>query len=99
MSKSVDLRLRSYLDINCAHCHQENRHCDYRPLRLAFSETSDPVNMGLCVEPDEIINTTLINIITPANKDRSMMHFRMMSPLSILYLPTCVGYGTGIIYL
>jgi len=35
--------------------------------------------MGLCVEPDEIINTTLINIITPANKDRSMMHFRMMS--------------------
>lgn len=78
-SKSIDLRLRSYLDINCAHCHQEGKHCDYRPMRLAFSETSDPVNMGLCVEPDEVINTTLINIITPANKDRSVMHYRLMS--------------------
>lgn len=78
-SKSVDLRLRSYLDINCAHCHQEGKHCDYRPMRLAFSETVNPVNMGLCVEPEEFINTALINIITPANKDRSMMHFRMLS--------------------
>jgi uncharacterized repeat protein (TIGR03806 family) len=78
-SKSIDMRLRSYLDVNCAHCHQEGKHCDYRPLRLAFSETSDPANMGLCVEPDEVINTTLINIITPANKDRSVMHYRLMS--------------------
>ncbi len=79
VSKSIDLRLRSYLDINCAHCHNEGSHCDYRPIRLAFSETSDPINMGLCVEPDEIINSTLINIITPANKDRSVMHYRLMS--------------------
>lgn len=78
-SKSIDLRLRSYLDINCAHCHQENRHCDYRPIRLAFSETSDPVNIGLCVAPDEVINPTLINIITPANKNKSVMHYRLMS--------------------
>jgi len=78
-SKSIDLRLRSYLDINCAHCHNEGSHCDYRPIRLAFSETADPLNMGLCVEPDEIINSTLINIITPANKDRSVMHYRLMS--------------------
>ncbi len=78
-SQSVDLRLRSYLDINCAHCHQEGKHCDYRPLRLAFSETSNPVNLGLCVEPDEFINTALINIITPGNKDRSVMHYRMLS--------------------
>lgn len=79
MSNSVDLRLRSYLDINCAHCHQEGKHCDYRPLRLAFSETADPVNIGLCVEPDEYINSALVNIITPANKDRSVMHYRLIS--------------------
>jgi len=87
VSQSIDLRLRSYLDINCAHCHTEGKHCDYRPLRLAFQETSDPVNIGLCVEPDEVINSTLINIITPANKDRSVMHYRMMSTDENLRMP------------
>jgi uncharacterized repeat protein (TIGR03806 family) len=78
-TQPLDLRLRSYLDINCAHCHRENSHCDYRPLRLAFSETNDPVNIGLCVEPDEFINTALTNIITPSNINRSVMHFRLNS--------------------
>jgi uncharacterized repeat protein (TIGR03806 family) len=75
----LDLRLRSYLDMNCAHCHKEDSHCDYRPLRLAFSETSDPVNIGLCVEPDEFIDAALINIVAPSNINRSVMHFRLNS--------------------
>lgn len=75
----LDLRLRSYLDMNCAHCHRQDSHCDYRPIRLAFSETSDPMNIGLCVEPDEFINTALINIVTPSNIERSVMHFRLNS--------------------
>ena len=75
----LDLRLRSYVDINCAHCHAENSHCDYRPMRLAFSETALSINMGVCVEPDEFINPSLINIITPGNFNKSMMHFRLAS--------------------
>ena len=77
--ESLDLRLRSYLDANCAHCHAEGSHCDYRPMKLAFSETSDPINLGLCVEPDEFINASLINIITPTNINKSMMYFRLNS--------------------
>lgn len=78
-SESLELRLRSYLDINCAHCHSENSHCDYRPIRLGFSETGNHVNMGLCVEPDEFIDASLTYIITPSNVQRSMMHFRLSS--------------------
>jgi len=78
-TQTLDLRIRSYLDINCAHCHRLGSHCDYRPIRLAFSETDDPENMGLCVEPDEFINTALTNIITPSNINRSVMHFRLNS--------------------
>lgn len=78
-SADLELRLRSYLDINCAHCHRENSHCDYRPIRLGFSETVSHVNMGLCVEPDEFIDASLTYIITPSNVQRSMMHFRLSS--------------------
>jgi len=76
-SQSVDVRLRSYLDANCAHCHAEGSHCDYRPMKLAFKETVDPLNMGLCVVPEEFINASLVNIITPTNINKSMMYFRL----------------------
>jgi uncharacterized repeat protein (TIGR03806 family) len=78
-SQPLKIRLRSYLDINCSHCHQENSHCDYRPLRLAFSETVQSVNMGVCVEPDEDIDPSLIKIIVPGNFNKSVMHFRLNS--------------------
>jgi uncharacterized repeat protein (TIGR03806 family) len=78
-SHPLRLRLRSYLDINCAHCHRQNSHCDYRPLRLAFSETVNSQNMGICVEPDENLDPSLIEIIVPGNVAKSMMHFRLNS--------------------
>lgn len=78
-SQPLDKRVRSYLDINCAHCHREGSHCSYRPLRLAYSETSLQANIGVCVEPDEFINTALTYIITPSNTERSVMHYRLSS--------------------
>jgi uncharacterized repeat protein (TIGR03806 family) len=78
-NQPIKERLRSYLDINCAHCHQENSHCDYRPMRLAYSETTNPENLGVCVEPDEFINPSLVSIIAPGNINKSMMHFRLAS--------------------
>lgn len=72
-------RVRSYLDINCAHCHKEDSHCDYRPMRFAFDETTNPVNIGVCIPPDETLAPELTNIVAPGNIDRSMMHFRMNS--------------------
>lgn len=78
-SQPLKTRLRSYLDINCAHCHRENSHCDYRPLRLAFSETVQSVNMGVCVAPDENIDPSLVEIIVPGNYNKSVMHFRLNS--------------------
>lgn len=78
-SKPLELRVRSYLDINCAHCHSENSHCDYRPMRFAFSETSNPVNLGICVEPQEFIDNDLTHIVSRGKFQRSMLHFRLQS--------------------
>ena len=78
-SKPLDIRLRSYLDINCAHCHQENARCDYRAIRLSFSQTTSLSKIGVCVMADEPIDPSLERIITPGNPSKSVMHFRLSS--------------------
>ncbi len=83
----LELRLRSYLDINCAHCHSAGKHCDYRPIRLAFSETGVKTNMGLCVEPGESIDPAMNFIISPSNIARSVMHYRLSTNDEALRMP------------
>lgn len=78
-SKPIDIRLRSYLDANCAHCHQQNARCDYRAIRLSFSKTTNLTNMGVCVLADEPIDASLQKIITPGNHNKSVMSFRLNS--------------------
>ena len=82
VSKPISLRARSYVDINCAHCHQTNQHCDYRPMRYAFNETGAQnglTNMGVCVETQDMqdFDESLAQIVNPGNVNRSMMHFRL----------------------
>lgn len=79
-SKPLELRVRSYFDINCAHCHANDRHCDYRPMRFAFNETANNLtNMGVCVETQDMqdFDPALSKIITPGNINRSMLYFRL----------------------
>lgn len=78
-TQPLDLRLRSYLDINCAHCHQDQARCYYRPIRLPFSQTNIDSNIGICLLADEEISPTLKKVITPGNYNKSIMHYRLIS--------------------
>ncbi|MCB0383148.1 MAG: hypothetical protein KDD05_07585 [Psychroserpens sp.] len=77
-SLPLELRVRSYLDINCAHCHSEESYCEYRPMRLAFKDNDDDVNKGVCVTPDTQISP-LTHIIAKGQIDKSVLHFRISS--------------------
>jgi uncharacterized repeat protein (TIGR03806 family) len=77
-SLPLELRVRSYLDINCAHCHSEESYCEYRPIRLAFNENDDDVNKGVCVTPDTQI-PSYTHIISKGQIDKSVLHFRISS--------------------
>lgn len=79
-SKSLDQRVRSYVDINCAHCHSATGHCDYRPLVLNYAETNNNLtNMGVCVDTEDMQNfeSALSKLVTPGNIERSMLYFRI----------------------
>lgn len=78
-SKSLDLRFRSYVDANCAHCHQDQGRCDYMVMRFGFRETSDVANLGVCVAASEPIDPTLTKLISPGNFDKSVVHYRFSS--------------------
>jgi uncharacterized repeat protein (TIGR03806 family) len=87
VSQPLDLRVRSYLDINCAHCHEDSRHCDYRPIRFAFNKTSNFTNLGVCVEAHEIFDPSLTYIVNPGNSERSILAVRINSVEESLRMP------------
>lgn len=79
-TQPIALRARSYVDINCAHCHNDQGHCGYRPLRYAYNETfNNATNMGVCVPTQDMqgFPATLAKIVTPGNINKSMMYYRL----------------------
>ena len=88
-SKPLEKRGRSYFDINCAHCHRSNSHCDYRPMRFAFDESADLVNMGVCVNTQDMAGfpSALGRIVTPGNINRYMLYHRLSSTDPAVMMP------------
>lgn len=80
-------RVRAYVDINCSHCHSDGRHCDYRPMRFAWEETTDLTNLGVCVPPEDLIDPTQTYIVAAGNHARSMMYYRISSNLEAVRMP------------
>ena len=79
ISTPLELRVRSYLEINCAHCHNEETHCDYRPMRFDYSDTADIINIGVCVDPDTDLGEGLGSVVVPGDPLNSVLYFRLNS--------------------
>ena len=85
--ESLTDRVRAYVDMNCSHCHNEGGHCDYRPMRFAWSETTDLVNLGVCVEPEDPIDPNYPYIVASGNVPRSMLWYRISSTAEEVRMP------------
>ncbi|WP_396212228.1 hypothetical protein [Flavobacterium sp.] len=88
-SKSLDLRVRSYFDINCAHCHQDGGNAAYVPqLRLSFNETANLAKMGVCVSAlTEFPGFPRGKLVNPGNIAESYIYFSMNTDLSLNRMP------------
>lgn len=79
-TKPIELRARSYFDINCAHCHNDEGHCGYRPMRYPFNDTfNNNTNMGVCVNTEDLQDfpPSLSKIVAPGNINKSMLYYRL----------------------
>lgn len=80
LTKTLDQRARSYVDINCSHCHSVDRHCEYRPMRFSYSETkNNSTAMGVCVDTEDMqgFDPTLNKIVRGRDIDNSMLYHRL----------------------
>ncbi len=77
-TQSLELRIRSYVDINCASCHRDEGHCNYRPMRFAFDENGDPENLGVCEDPDQLLDNLVDQkLIKPGDPENSVIYVRI----------------------
>lgn len=78
-SQDLETRVRSYVDINCASCHRDEGHCNYRPMRFAFSENNLLENLGLCVTPDQLLENLSPDqkLIKPGDLENSVVYYRL----------------------
>lgn len=86
-SQPLDLRVRSYLDINCAHCHSEKGYCEYTPMRFSFNKTNNFENIGVGVEHSFELGEELSHIIAPGDSEQSALLFRLKSTLDEYKMP------------
>ena len=76
----LDHQVRSYLDINCGHCHNPSGAADTSGLWLHKAE-QDPVRLGVCKPPVAAGQGTGNNLfsIVPGKPHKSILTYRMAS--------------------
>lgn len=88
ISQSLEVRVRSYFDMNCAHCHIVGGHCGARSLRLAFRESDNHDHLGICTDPDlQIPGYDGAKLITPGDAENSILFFRVSTTLEEYAMP------------
>lgn len=87
LSKPLDLRVRSYFDANCAHCHQDGGHAEFYALRFPFDQTENKTNMGVCVGYNHFVPGFSGRLVAPGDISSSMVYYRITTDEFNLMMP------------
>ena len=93
-TQAVDARARAYLDINCAHCHNDKGAANTTALHLNVGAPAD-LHLGLCKPPVAAGAGTggRSHDIAPGKPDDSIMLYRLMSAEPGVMMPE-LGRGS-----
>ncbi|KOS06106.1 hypothetical protein AM493_08695 [Flavobacterium akiainvivens] len=86
-AQPLELRVRSYLDVNCAHCHTQGADCGYTPMDLAFANSITPENLGICREPVDFVSGREEYIVSGQETANSLMYWRMNNTIQAEMMP------------
>lgn len=84
-SQPLELRVRSYIDMNCAHCHRDGGHCDYVNMRFNFSNTNLNT-FGVCMVPLFNVQNAPF-VINAGRSNRSELMIRVNSTAASEMMP------------
>ncbi len=87
-SVELDARVRAYLDMNCAHCHNPNGLGSHTDLDLSYAQTN-PVHRGIMKRPTSAgrASMDLYFAIKPGDPDSSFLLQRMLSTEAAVRMP------------
>ena len=91
VSQSLDLRVRSYFDSNCAHCHVEGGEADHFSLKFSFNSTNDLESMGVSMPAEHTLAGYNGRIVTPNNVGQSILHYRVNTETDNFYIMPPLG--------
>lgn len=90
-TQSLNNRIRSYFDANCAHCHKDGGEAQVHPLRMEFKDTTDPENMGVGVGALHLLPGYNGRIVQPNNVSQSILHYRVNTTTDQFYMMPAIG--------
>jgi len=78
-NQSISMRMRSFVDMNCAHCHRDGGYANRFALRFQFNKTNVLSNMGVCVSPNpnHVMPGFSGELVTPGDINRSILFARV----------------------
>ena len=92
-SKSLDLRARSYLDMNCGSCHRTGGYAEFYPVRFNYTPDANYDQLGFCLEPNINIHGLDPNsigadhIIYASDFTKSIIYYRMNTEQENIKMP------------
>lgn len=91
VSQPLNLRVRSYFDANCAHCHIDNGEASQFELRFAFNQTEDIEKMGVGIQAQHYLSGYNGRIVQPNNIGQSILHYRVNTATDNFYIMPPLG--------